>query len=147
MMVKMPQINFVHVSNNQIKLAQICAIVQRHFEQGESLLITLPNTEAAQYIDQLLWKMPEESFIPHQIATSPTQEKIVMTTLVTNVNGATILFNLNPGASPIAKEFEIVYELYDETHPTKLELSKQRLEAYQKEGLEVSSQAIGCQII
>lgn len=134
----MPQVNFIRVIDNPSKLSQICALVQRHYEQGEAILITLPNTEAAQYIDQLLWRLPEESFLPHQIATSPTQEKITITTLTQNLNSAKVLLNLNPGASPIANEFEMVYELFDETHPAKQELSKQRFENYQNQKFSVA---------
>lgn len=52
-----------------------------------------------------------------------------------NVNQASRLLNLCTIPSPLYQEVEEIYELYDETHPQKTELSQQRLRYYQAKEL------------
>lgn len=126
-----PNVIFFPVKDNQSKLTLITETIQKHFVLKQPVLISVPSFEAAQYVDQLLWKMPEESFIPHVITDFPSKEFIVITTKPENLNKAKILFNLCPRINPTFKDFEVVYELMDETHPSKLELSIQRQKDYQ----------------
>lgn len=132
-----PMIVFLRVTDNGSKTARICAIVQQHFEHGDRVLITVTNDEVAGYVDQLLWKLPEESFLPHQIVRGPSEERIAITTGKENYNKAKVLLNLCPEASPISSQFEMVYELLDETHPDKLRMSQQRQKDYQASGYNI----------
>lgn len=125
---------FLRVADNGAKTARICNIVQQHFEHGDRVLIAVANDEVAGYVDQLLWRLPEESFLPHQIIRGHSDEKIAITTSKENYNKAKVLLNLCPDATPISNQFEIVYELLDETHPDKLRLSHQRQKDYQAKG-------------
>lgn len=129
---------FLKVVDTPSKLQRITQTIQKHFEQNAGILIIVPTIEAAQYIDQLLWKMPAESFLPHAIVDGPTKERIAISTDTRNVNHATVLFNLCPAAHPLPHEYHTIYELYDQTHPSKEDLSRQRHEAYSQQGLEVS---------
>lgn len=97
--------------------------------------------EAAQYIDALLWRLPEESFIPHVIANTSTLEWIAITTQEQhNINQASRLLNLCPAASALYQQVEEIYDLFDESHPQKIELSQQRLRFYQAKGLIVKTE-------
>lgn len=118
-------------------MASICKTVQHHFELGHAILIAVPSNEAAHYVDQLLWRLPEDSFLPHQITESATNERVVITTQGINVNQASVLFNLCPTASVIWPQLTTIYELLDETHSDKLRLSKQRQSDYKAQGLSV----------
>lgn len=129
-MMKKPRVIFVTVRDNAAKLNAICQQVERSFDRKEPILIAVPNTEAANYVDQLLWKMPEESFLPHQIALSQTNELVAITMGSENVNRARILLNLCSNVSPIFHEFEMIYEFYDETQPAKADSSLQRKNFY-----------------
>lgn len=133
----MTDIYFVKVADNKAKLNCICNTVQGQFDKGNRVLITVPNNEAAQYIDVLLWRQPEESFLPHTIASGQTREAVVITTDPKNHNKADVLLNLCAGCSPIAGEFASIYELHDESAPGKAELSQQRAAAYQSQGYAV----------
>lgn len=127
-----PKVNFLTVADNASKLKQLCQVVNQHFSKGESVLIAVPTQEAAIYLDQLLWKMPEESFTPHLISNAFTEEKVAITTATNNVNRATVLLNLLPTIHPNSNEFELIYELYDQTSPEKEELSKKKQAQYKK---------------
>lgn len=118
------QVYFLHVADNAAKLKKLCAAVHSHFIKRDKILIFVPSSEAASYIDQLLWKMPEESFIPHAIANGPTKEQIAITTSLSNINQATTLINLTGAMHPNPGPADTIYELYDSTSKEKEELSR-----------------------
>ncbi len=102
------------------------------------MLITVPNLQAAQYVDSLLWRLPEESFVPHVISDTPTSEWIAITMQEQhNVNQAVRLLNLCTTPTALYQHVEEIYDLLDETHSQKLELSQQRLRFYQAKGFTV----------
>src|SRR5687768_7992650 len=103
------QVFFLRVTDNATKLQRLCAVVQKHFENKERILITTPSAEAAHYMDQLLWRMPEESCVPHTIVNATTNESIAITTSHTNVNQAPILINLCPEAMKDISTFHTIY--------------------------------------
>jgi DNA polymerase-3 subunit chi len=123
-------VRFLTVTDNASKLQQLCAVVNEHFAKGDSMLIAVPTPEAAAYLDQLLWKMPEESFMPHSICNNPTQDRVVITTAAGNINQAKILLNLLPSIHPNSQMFACIYELYDQTSPEKEELSRKKQAHY-----------------
>lgn len=133
----MPKIVFITVATNQEKISAISLQVQRHFEQEEPILILAPNEKAMQYLDDLLWMHPENSFLPHQIVNATSKEKIAITTLPQNLNQAKVLINVSPSICSIPEQFEMIYELYDKTSSEKMEQSQRRLETYQQKGLAV----------
>ena len=124
------RIFFLRVKDNASKLHQICTTIHHHFVKRERVLVAVPSHEAAIYIDQLLWKLPEESFLPHSIGNFPTQEPIAITTEKTNINGAEVVFNLTPGLCSQVELFKTVYELYDLTSKEKEALSKKKHDEY-----------------
>jgi DNA polymerase-3 subunit chi len=126
------------VKDNSAKIHLICTKAQEAFKQEKRLLIAVPNFQAAQYIEALLWRVPAESFMPHVVADTPTSEWIAITMQEQhNVNQAIRLLNLCSIPSALHQQVAEVYELYDETHPQKTKLSEQRLQFYQSKGLLV----------
>lgn len=116
----------------------VCAKAQEAIQHEKRLLIAVPNLQAAQYIDTLLWNSPAESFIPHIIAETPTAEWIAITMQESqNINQAVRLFNLCPSPSALYQYVDEIYELYDESHPQKIELSQQRISFYESKGINV----------
>jgi DNA polymerase-3 subunit chi len=129
---------FLKVEDVESKLGKICSTVKNHFNQRDKILITVPDEASATYVDQLLWRLPPESFIPHVIAAQPINEAVVITTGLRNLNQATILINLCPNPSSILQHFQTVYELMDMTAPIKTTLSQQRYETYKKAGYSIT---------
>lgn len=134
----MPFVQFHSVSDNNSKLNKIAHTVHNHFNKHESVLIYVPSDEAAAFINQLLWKFPHDSFLPHVIAKGPVDEKVAITTIAANINKASVLINLVSSIPEHASEFSIIHELMDLTHPAKEELSKKRLEEYSKKNWDVT---------
>lgn len=112
---------FIPVKDVVTKLRKIAEIATEHLERKEPLLILVPDQAALEFVDELLWKLPEEGFLPHpssliQIATKP--------------HDASALFNLRPLAYLDKPPFKTIYELEDYTSSERLQLSKQRYAAY-----------------
>lgn len=100
--MKKPDIIFIRVADNKTKIWRLCECIKTHFHRGERLQLSVQGQEAAKYVDDLLWRLPEESFLPHQITHSPSNERIAITLGHDNFNQATVLFNLQPSApSPL----------------------------------------------
>ena len=132
--IKQPQITFVQVNTPQAKLEWITSTVQQQFELGRRILIVAPNDEASRFVDQLLWKFQPEAFIPHAIIHQSATDIVAITTRHQNLNRAHVLINLCPDASPIAADFDYIFEMHDNTHPSKAQLSQQRQAFYQVAG-------------
>lgn len=128
---------FLTVKDTENKLKKICLTVKEHFNRRERILITAPDDASAKYIDQLLWRLPQESFIPHVLSYQPVNEAVVVTTTLHNLNEASILINLCPSCSPILHLFQTTYELFDHTTPGKAALSQQRYDTYLNAGYSV----------
>ncbi|MBA3816891.1 MAG: DNA polymerase III subunit chi [Parachlamydiaceae bacterium] len=128
------KVHLLRVTDVATKLNNICQTIHRHFNKKEAILILVPSQEAAVYIDQLLWRQPNDSFLPHAVANLPTQELVAITTTGTNVNQAVAILNLCPEIPVNLKEYSIIYDLLDLTHPAKEQLSLNRQLAYQMLG-------------
>jgi DNA polymerase-3 subunit chi len=114
-------------------------VVQQDYEQGNKILIFVPNAEAGKFVDTLLWKLPPESFLPHIFASTKSQETVVITSTGENINQASTLINLNSQLHPTFSDFAKIYELYDASHPDKEAMSKKKFALYQEKGMSPSS--------
>ncbi|MBA3602451.1 MAG: DNA polymerase III subunit chi [Parachlamydiaceae bacterium] len=133
-----PKVIFIPVKDSNAKRQALVIMAQRFFSNKMRVLFSVANDEVARYVDELLWKSPSESFLPHAIIMRPSPEPIGITTLLENLNEATVLFNLRPEANPLALQFAFTYDLFDTTQPDKLALSQRRKEAYVQQGFLVS---------
>lgn len=126
-----PIITFLKVWDNHSKLKAVLNTVKDLVLQKKRILIAVPNSAAANYLDDLLWKEPEESFIPHFVKDIPCEDPLIISTIHSNFNNAKVLINLCPEISPISIQFEYIFDLDDFTTNSKAELSAKRKEAYE----------------
>lgn len=131
---KLAHVCFLRVVDNTSKLQSLCSVVHRHYLMKKNTLIAVPSPEVAQYIDQLLWRMPEDSFIPHAIVQGTTREKIAITTSAANVNQASVLINLLPEIHSNPGPVSTIYELLDLTSKEKEAISRKKQDAYRAAG-------------
>lgn len=133
-----PNVIFLRVRSPQEKIVSICKTMSYLFNSGNTILIHAPSADAAQYVNDLLWRYPEDSFLPHSVESTPTNERIVITTAAENLNQAQVLFNLCTTVGDHCLHFEKIYELQDETDPNRLQLSKQKYNIYKERQFPVS---------
>lgn len=112
---------FFIVKDVNAKLRKIAAVAQEYLEKKEPLLILVPDQAALAFVDELLWKLPEESFLPH-----PTK----LLQIDTQARETVALFNLRPAAYLDKPYAHTIFEFEDYTSTEKLQLSKQRYAAY-----------------
>lgn len=123
------------VSNDREKLNRITHIAQECFEKREPLLIRLPHKKALEYVDTLLWRSPQDSFLPHVVTDESCRDLVVLTLSDTNPNQARTILNLC--AHPIVNRdlfFTHIYEFDDLSSSKK---NNKRYQSYKKEGYSI----------
>ena len=119
---------FFSVRNGPAKLAKIAETAQSHFEKGEPFLIFVEDDPSLRYVDELLWKFPATSFLPHSIHEEPATARIAITKVKKNLNGAKAVFNLCPTPLLLDDSIRLIYEFEDLTTPSKQTFSTLRFE-------------------
>ncbi len=121
----------LQVKDTKEKLQKICDTALHHFLQKEQLWILVPDKGALEFVDALLWRLPEESFLPHgnpaDLITSSTQNPI----------DTPHVFNLL--ATPYLTPAKTLYDFEDLTSIEKRENSKKKYYAYRDAGFSISS--------
>lgn len=120
------------VRDAQTKVRRLVETAHLHFERKEHLMIFVEDGKALQYVDELLWKFPETSFLPHLLTDSPTTEWIAISKDKKNLNQARFAFNLCPTPLLIEAPFQTLYDFEDLTSPAKKNFSSLRFDAYKK---------------
>lgn len=123
---------FFQVRDAATKLKRIAETAQQHFEKKEPFLIFTEDLRSQQFVDELLWKFPESSFLPHSAGDELTSEYIVITKAKRNINQARVVFNLCPTPLLIEGPFRMIYEFEDLTSAHKKNLSSVRFDAYKQ---------------
>lgn len=119
---------------------RIVETARTHFLNREPFLLFVEDEKAQRFADELLWKLPETSFLPHQILDEPTQEQVPIAITKSKINITQALFAFNLCATPLLLPgFKTIYELEDLTAPNKQNLSALRFKAYKDAGLPIES--------
>ena len=130
---------FFQVRDTQVKLLRLAEMAKFHFEKREPFLILVEDDKALTFVDELLWKLPEVSFLPHVATEVETTEWVAITKTKTNVNRAKAAFNLCSTPLLIEGPFRIVYDFEDLTSLNKKNLSSLRFDAYKKAGFPIEA--------
>jgi len=126
-----PRVIFFPVKSSQVKLQKIAKAARHHFRKKERFLVLVADDKSASFVDDLLWKIPSEGFLPHLISSKEESDYIVITSKKKNLNNAKFIFNLCP--TPLFLEnSRLIYEFEDLTTPNRQMLSRKRFEAYRE---------------
>jgi len=130
---------FFKILNVKDKLIKIIQTTMCHFEKKEKFLIQVSDDISLKFIDDLLWKYPKESFLPHIIANEKSDDFVVITKTKKNINESSYMFNLSQDILEIDKSFKIIYDFDDCTSKEKQINSQKRFEMYQRANFIVES--------
>jgi len=111
------------------KLKRLAQVADVHFKKADPLLFFVPDETAWKFVNELLWKLPPASFLPHP-------SKLLHIRLQLDAQVGTV-FNLTPVALPSGC-CKVVYEFEDATSPEKERLAKARYESYKGFGCPIS---------
>jgi len=129
---------FFQIKNNKSKLQKIVEIAYYHFSKNEKILFISADDSSVQFVDDLLWKTPKTSFLPHFTSSTYIDEKVVVTSKRENLNNAKYIFNLCPNPLML-DDINIIYEFEDFTASGKLQLSRKKYELYKERKFFIES--------
>jgi DNA polymerase IIIc chi subunit len=129
------------VKEPKTKLHHLAATARSHFEKKEHFLIVVEDDKSLEFVDELLWKFPPTSFLPHAIAAEETDELIAITKVKKNLNHARYAFNLCATPLLIEGPFRIIYDFEDLSSPGKQQLSALRYSAYKNQKLLIEARS------
>ncbi|MEL7432170.1 MAG: DNA polymerase III subunit chi [Chlamydiota bacterium] len=130
---------FFPVNTPKEKILKLLEVTRGHFRKKEHLLFQVSDEKSAHFLDDLLWKAPPESFLPHLIVEEETAEWIAITKMKKNLNNARYVFNLCPTPFLLQGPCELIYEFEDKSSPNRQMLSKKRFEAYRELQYKIAS--------
>jgi len=135
----MLNIVFVTVKNPIDKLSKIYQISLSHFDKREKILILTSDVKAAEFLDSWLWKHSAESFLPHALGSSSSEEWIKIGKDKHSFPDANILFNLHSETPsfPLV-DYKIIYEWNDLSSAEKEYSSHRRFLFYREKGYAIS---------
>ena len=132
---------FFQVRTPAEKLKMICDTIQSHFDKKEHSLLFVEDAKAQEFVNELLWKNPDTSFLPHVVSDDPTKDFVAITKTKNNVNNASLAFNLCSTPLITSHPFRIIYEFEDMSNPNKNKLSSLRFDAYKASRFLIESRA------
>lgn len=136
-MTESPEVIFLSASDNKSKIGKVMATIREHYVKGERVLVRMADENAAMFLDEHLWSVPAESFLPHEFTSEKSRERVIITTSDRNLNDATVLIHLCQEASEMPLRFRTLYDLKDATSEERLQASRDRYRAYQKRGFKI----------
>ncbi len=105
---------YILADNSQSSLQQYaCQLAQQHWSSGKRVLIQTDSVDDSQQLDELLWNLQADSFIPHGIATHEPvdqQQPILIAHQVVNDSHFDAVLNLSSrpcDISETSKELQI----------------------------------------
>ncbi len=135
-MANQPKVVFLQAFDNQTKLLKIYQTLKAHFLQKERTLVLAADQKALDFLDNVLWGFPKDSFLPHRASFLPCQDLIVLTTERHNLNNASCLLNLT--VEPILWKAPI-RAIYEIESKDKEGSTKKKFQVYKEHGLAISS--------
>jgi DNA polymerase IIIc chi subunit len=122
------KITFLKVSNNVKKIQRLLDLIHHHFYKGHRIQIVVPNITAGNYINDLLWSTPPESFIPHVMTDAPVADQIVITQRCETLNRSSVVVNLSQAVWE--QSVDHLYELLDMTSKEKEQQALNKIKVY-----------------
>lgn len=133
----MPEVKviFFTIKDASQKLKVLVKTVTSHFVKKEKIQIVVPDQNALDFVDNLLWSSPKESFLPHsKEALLPYQDLVFFSLPLPSLEEYPIVFNLCQTPFPVTPSLKILYELEDLSHPQKAATFQGKFKEYQKSG-------------
>lgn len=131
------QIVFFSVQDTQDKLAKLCAIAKGHFEKNDPLLVMTADEKARNFVDELMWRVPADSFLPHTASDMPCRDLIAITSSRQNTNQARTIFNLTPEPLFFEELGLTIYEFEEHISEQRRKSSEARYRAYRDRGYSI----------
>jgi len=137
----MPRADFYLIAKPRFReqpLRLVCELVRKAYEADMLLLVLARDGAQAEELDDLLWDMGEDAYIPHQIAGRDEEDEIVPVLIVepqTDMPMRPLVINLRD--APVPGGFERVLEVVPADESARGPL-RERWKHYKAQGLELN---------
>ncbi|CAH0990815.1 DNA polymerase III subunit chi [Sinobacterium norvegicum] len=131
---------YLMASDNDLqRLKYACTLAEKSYKKGKTVFIHSANEQQSQHLDNLLWSVRDNSFIPHQLQTHEPDNNspIVIGHQQPSSDRYQVMINLS-SAPANADQFEWVLEVVNK-QPSITELSRTNWRHYQQLGITPSS--------
>lgn len=109
----MTRVQFYHNTENPLALA--CELVERACTRGRKVVLHMPDTAAAERLDQMLWSFNPLAFVPHVRAGSPlaAQTPVIIARTADDIlpDHSDLLFNLGGAPPPEIERYRVLVEI------------------------------------
>jgi DNA polymerase-3 subunit chi len=125
--------------NDLQRLKYACSLAEKSYKKGKTVFIHAANEQQSQHLDNLLWSVRDNSFIPHQLQTQANHDDspIVIGHQQPSSDRFHVMINLS-SAPANAEQFEWILEVVNK-QPSITELSRTNWRHYQTIGIKPSS--------
>ena len=142
----MTRISFYVLKSSQAEQRQAfaCRLVEKIYHQGQQVYIHTNNAEQSAAVDAALWAVRPESFVPHEILDSGSDNSSPV--LIGHSDSAPprlmdVLINLTDAQPLFFSQFERVAEIIDDNDAIK-QAGRQRFQFYKQRGYELETHHI-----
>lgn len=137
----MTRIEFLHDAPDRIAAA--AEWLRRAMERRQTVLVYVPERQAAQALDRLLWTQPATGFIPHCEAGSSlaNETPIVLADTLDQLPHDRCLLNLGNDLPPGFSRFEDLVEIVSTDDADRLP-ARERFKFYRERGYAIEARSI-----
>jgi DNA polymerase III subunit chi len=136
------QIDFyTHVEN---KLATACTLAGKAHARGLKVTVLLPDPEAAQRFDRLLWTTPALGFVPHCGPDDPlaSETPVIVDWRGEQILNEDVLLNLRGEWPPFFSRFQRLIEIVGRDDEDRAQ-ARERFRHYRDRGYEIRTHDLG----
>jgi DNA polymerase-3 subunit chi len=139
----MTRISFYILKSNELEQRQAfaCRLIEKIYHQGQQVYIHTDSAENSEALNQALWAIRPESFIPHDVMSADNTENTPV--LIGHGDNAPprlmdVLINLTSEQPMFFSQFERVCEIVDDDATIK-QAGRQRFQFYKHRGYELDT--------
>ena len=136
----MPRADFYLIAKPRFRdepLRLVCELARKAYDAGQWTLVLARDDAQAELLDDLLWDMGEDAYIPHQVAGADVEEDEAQVLIAPpEVDAALRPLVINLRDAPVEGGFERVLEVVPADDSAREPL-RERWKQYKARGLEV----------
>jgi DNA polymerase-3 subunit chi len=136
----MPRADFYLIAKPRFRddpLRLVCELVRKAYEAGQWTLVLARDRAQAETLDDLLWDMGDDAYIPHQVAGDEEDELTPVIIAPPEVDAPLRPLVINLRDAAVAGAFERVLEVVPADDGARGPL-RERWKQYQASGLELN---------
>jgi len=128
---------FFETKRSSQKLDKIIGAAHYHFKSDNKLLILTPNEKVSEFVQELLWKEPKDSFLPHN--TDENDVIVISHEKKFLEKPIHYIFNLTDIPLDLFSPKRTIYEFDDVVNETKKKIAKEKFQFYHRKKYQIQS--------